>query len=86
MLAMLKRGKKKDDTMMQYYLVIGGFIAICVAAVLYVLLNPKKSFAQMQVIDESQILVHNGQQSSQFQQGTNSFFTVFSQISINLFK
>ncbi len=30
----------------------------------------------MQVIDESQILVHNGQQSSQFQQGTNDFFTV----------
>jgi hypothetical protein len=31
--------------MFQYYLVIGGFIAVCVAAVLYVLLNPKKSFA-----------------------------------------
>lgn len=46
--------------MMQYYIVIGAFIAICVAAVLYVLLNPKVSFAQMQVIDESQILVHNG--------------------------
>jgi hypothetical protein len=38
---------------MQYYLVIGAFIAICVAAVVYVLLNPKKSFSQMQVIDES---------------------------------
>ena len=46
--------------MMQYYIVIGAFVAVCVAAVLYVLLNPKKSFAQMQVIDESQILVHNG--------------------------
>ena len=58
---MLKRSKKQDSTMMQYYLVIGGFVVICVAAVLYVLLNPKKSFAQLQVIDESQILVHNGQ-------------------------
>jgi hypothetical protein len=73
---MLKRSKKQDNTMMQYYLVIGAFVVICVGAVLYVLLNPKKSFAQMPVIDESQILVHNGQTSSNFQQGTNSFFTV----------
>lgn len=61
---MLRRSKKEDNSMMQYYLVIGAFIAVCVAAVLYVLLNPKVSFAQMQVIDESQILVHNGQQSA----------------------
>lgn len=73
---MLKRSKKSDNTMMQYYLVIGAFIAICVAAVLYVLLNPKKSFAQMPVIDESQILVHNGQTGSNYQQGVNTFFTV----------
>lgn len=44
------------------------------AAVLYVLLNPKKSFASMPVIDESAILVHNGQSGSSFQQGANSFF------------
>jgi preprotein translocase subunit SecG len=61
---MLKRGKKQESQMMQYYLVIGAFVAVCVAAVVYVLLNPKKSFSQMQVIDESQILVHNGQQSA----------------------
>jgi len=39
--------------MMQYYMVIGAFVAICVAAVVYVLMNPKKSFAQIPVIDES---------------------------------
>jgi preprotein translocase subunit SecG len=71
---MLKRSKKEGNSMMEYYIVIGAFVAICVAAVIYVLLNPKKSFSQMQVIDESQILVHNGQQSSQFQQGSNDFF------------
>jgi hypothetical protein len=65
--AMLKRSKKQDSTMMQYYLVIGAFVAVCVAAVLYVLLNPKKSFAQMPVIDESQILVHNGRSGSNYQ-------------------
>lgn len=42
---MLKRSQKKDDTMMQYYLVIGAFVAVCVASVLYVLLNPKVSFS-----------------------------------------
>jgi preprotein translocase subunit SecG len=73
---MLRRGKRQDNTMMQYYIVIGAFLAICVAAVIYVLLNPKKSFASMPVIDESQILVHNGQPNSAFQRGPNSFFTV----------
>lgn len=63
--------------MTEYYVVIGAFVAICVAAILYVLLNPKKSFSQMPVIDEGQILVHNGQQSAQFQQGANEFFKVY---------
>ena len=74
-IAMFKRSKKQDNTMTQYYLVIGGFVAVCVVAVLYVLLNPKKSFAQMPVIDDSAILVHNGQ-SSGFQRGENEFFQV----------
>ena len=60
--------------MTQYYVVIGGFVAVCVGAVLYVLLNPKKSFASMPVIDDSAILVHNGQQSNAFQRGENTFF------------
>jgi len=47
--------------MSQYYIVIGGFVGVCVLSVLYVLLNPKKIFAQMPVIDESAMLVHNGQ-------------------------
>ena len=73
---MLRRSKKQDNTMMQYYIVIGAFVAVCVAAVIYVLLNPKQSFASMQVIDESQILVHNGQPNSNFQRGPNTFFQV----------
>ena len=44
-LAMLKRSKKEGSSMMEYYIVIGAFVAICVAAVIYVLLNPKKSFS-----------------------------------------
>ena len=53
LIAMLKRSKKEGNSMTEYYIVIGAFVAICVAAVLYVLLNPKKSFSQMQVIDDS---------------------------------
>ena len=63
---MLKRGRKQDNQMQQYYLVIGVFVAVCVVSVLYVLLNPKQSFASMPVIDDSAIMVHNGQQSNAF--------------------
>jgi hypothetical protein len=63
------------NTMTQYYFVIGGFVGVCLVAVLYVLLNPKQSFAQLPVIDDSAILVHNGQNSG-FQLGENAFFQV----------
>jgi hypothetical protein len=73
---MLKRSKKEGGQMQQYYIVIGVFVAVCVLSVLYVLLNPKKSFAQMPVIDETAILVHNGHQGNAFQRGENQFFQV----------
>jgi len=76
---MFKRSKKVDNTMKQYYIVIGAFVGVCVLSVLYVLLNPKKSFAQMPVIDDTAILVHNGQQGSAFQRGENQFFQVIDQ-------
>ena len=38
---MLRRSRKQEGSMTQYYLVIGAFVAICVAAVIYVLMNPK---------------------------------------------
>jgi hypothetical protein len=44
-------------------------------ALVYTVLNPQKSFASMPVIDESSILVHNGQ-SHRFQQSANEFFGV----------
>ena len=53
LIAMLIRSRKESNNMKQYYIVIGSFVAVCVASVLYVLLNPKKSFASMPVIDES---------------------------------
>ena len=62
--------------MRDYYYVIGAFVVICVASVVYVLLNPKKSFSSMPVIDDNAMLVHNGQSGHQFTQGENTFFQV----------
>jgi hypothetical protein len=75
-IAMFQRSRKADNTMKNYYIVIGAFVGVCVLSVLYVLLNPKKSFAQMPVIDDTAILVHNGQQGVAFQRGENQFFQV----------
>ena len=46
---------------MPYYIVIGVFVVVCVGAVLYMLLNPKTSFINKQVIDHDEFLVHNSQ-------------------------
>ena len=74
---MLRRSREKNakagQDMNQYYAVIAFFIACMVAALLYTLLNPQQSFAQMPVIDESAMLVHNGQ-GHRFTQGQNEFF------------
>ena len=74
---MLRRSREKNPKkdMTQYYFVIGIFIASMVAAGLYTLLNPQQSFASMPVIDDAQILIHNGG-SNRFEQSSNEFFTV----------
>ena len=74
---MLRRSRERANksNMNQYYAVIGFFCAVMVFALVYTLLNPQTSFAQMPVIDESSILVHNGQQH-RFNQQSNEFFQV----------
>ena len=57
---MLKRNKKGTDQMTPYYGVIAFFVAVCILAVVFTFMNPKKKFSEMHVIDDSQILVHNG--------------------------
>jgi hypothetical protein len=42
-------------------------------AATFTILNPQQSFAQMPIVDETSILVHNGQ-SHRFLQGANDFF------------
>ena len=70
---MFNRSKRSTDPMNNYYVVIGGFIGVCVIAVILTLLSPKKSFAEMDVIDDSQMLIHNGQ-GHQFKHGRNNLF------------
>ena len=70
---MFNRNKKSTDQMTQYYYVIGFFVAVCVFAVIFTFVNPKQKFSEMMVIDDSQILVHNGQ-GHQFKHGRNELF------------
>ena len=61
--AMLRRSREKNvkvDNMQSYYLVIGGFCVTMALGIIYTIANPSASFAQMPVIDEGSMLVHNG--------------------------
>ena len=73
--AMMKRGKKSGDDMLSYKVVIGVFVVVCVASVLYVFLNPKKSMKDIPVIDEEAMLLHNSE-SSFFKVQENEMFKV----------
>ena len=57
---MLKRGKKVDTKQVQYNLVIYGFIGVCVAAILLHFFMPKQKLIDQVILDDSEILVHNG--------------------------
>jgi hypothetical protein len=63
--------------------VIYGFVAICVASVLYVLLDPQTSFSKRDVIDQSSILVHNGNSDAYFKQAGNKQFDGWKMESVN---
>lgn len=54
-------------------MVIGFFCACMFGALVITLMNPSASFATMPVLDESAMLVHNGQ-NHRFTQATNEFF------------
>jgi len=53
--------KAKKSNKNEYYVVIGGFCFVMAGALVYTVLNPQKSFANKPIVDESSILVHNGQ-------------------------
>jgi hypothetical protein len=57
---MLKRNKKGTDSKASHYGVIAFFLAVCVLSVAFTFMNPKKKFTEMTIIDDSQILIHNG--------------------------
>ena len=73
--AMLKRSKKNNyDPNFQYYLVIGGFVVVMAAVIIYtVFINPKESFLYKQIIDRDEFLVHNSQ-NEHFTVGPNRQF------------
>ena len=55
------REKVKPSNQGQYTAVIAFFCVSMVAALVYTIMNPTQSFAEMPVLDESAMLVHNGQ-------------------------
>lgn len=59
--------------MTQYYIVIGFFCLSMLAALLYTVFSSNQSFAEMPIIDEGAMLVHNGQ-GHRFTQASNEFF------------
>lgn len=70
---MLKRSKKVDTKKTNYTLVIIGFCAICALSIFFTLFNKKQKFSEMVILDDAQILVHNGQ-GHQFKHGSNNIF------------
>lgn len=78
--AMLRRSAEKSraktqQTMTQYYIVIGVFCATMVAIVLYTIFDPKESISQRLVVDDAQIMVHNNAMGS-FERQPNTQFEV----------
>ena len=70
---MMRRSKKVDTKKASYDFVIYGFVAVCVAAIMFTAFSTKQKFSEMMVIDDAQMLVHNGQ-GHQFKHGSNEFF------------
>ena len=71
--AMFNRSRKESSHMTQYYYVIGFFCLICLLSVVITLWNPKQNFSDKDVIDQQDILIHNGQ-GHQFKHGENKVF------------
>lgn len=70
---MMTRSRKQTDPNQQHWYVIYGFVAVCAIAVLMTLFNPKQKISEQKIIDDTQILVHNGQ-GHQFKHGRNMLF------------
>lgn len=58
---------------MPYYIVIGFFCLICFVAIIVTVFQPKQKFADKEIIDESEMFIHNGQ-GHQFKHGENKIF------------
>lgn len=61
--------------MTPYYVVTAFFVAVMVGAFYVTFFDPKKTAAQNPIIDETSIMVHNGQSNS-FTQASNLLFQV----------
>lgn len=70
-----KRKSKGSLSNYGYHIVIGGFIFVCVAALISVFFGGTKKLSLIPVIDEEEISTHN-QHGYSFSLGQNEFFQV----------
>ena len=73
--ALEQRSKKSSDTM-YYWMVIGGFVVMCLAFAIYVFREWRTSPNLVPAISESDISRHNSLKGVPFQRGGNSLFAV----------
>ena len=82
--AIKKKTQKNSLSNYGYHIVIGGFILICVAALISTLMGGTKKLSLISVVDEEEIATHNNGDHS-FTIGKNDFFEVSTLIYSNVF-
>lgn len=72
---MRKKVQKNSLSNYSYHIVIGGFVLVCVLALISTFFGGTKKLSLIPVIDDDEILAHN-QADHQFTIGKNDFFEV----------
>jgi hypothetical protein len=70
-----KAKAKNQQTMTQYYIVIGVFVVTMIAIVLYSIFDPKETIAQKLIVDDAAIMIHNNKEVN-FSRAPNEQFEV----------
>lgn len=73
--ACANRSKRSSDTI-YYYMVIGGFVVMCIACVIYVFVEWQASPNTVNAVSQESIDKHNKARGVPFQRGPNKLFTV----------
>jgi hypothetical protein len=70
------RHTKRSSDAIYYWMVLGGFVVMCIACVYYVFREWRESPNQVLAVNPVDIAAHNSRQGVPFQRGVNAFFQV----------